>query len=490
MGPTARHSIRVAATCLACLTILIATVSAAEDGGRLIFHSGFEPDSVCVMPDAHGDITGIDRSVPPPNDWVKDLEEFPTIGAFKFYGAQGGAEDRTVRIIPDPTREGNHVLEFWMKHAKASAGAGRFKARIQANLYDNPDLTEYFKRVKIYFHPDIAKLKTLPDRITWYTLEELWCGPEWGEHPETPFRIGLHLHKAEGVGQELHFSAGAQQRTYLGSGQKSQGSQNKSIWGEVATDFPVPVGEWLTLETYYKMGDEKTGRFWVAVRRGDGPRQVLIDVTNWTYFPDSPTPVPLTHWNPLKMYTSDQIITHIRNEGGVSQIYWDDFELWTSWPPDMESPASADAVQAKKAMNLKVTASDWEQKAKGGFADFPPEKTLDGDLSNNSSWRAESHDGAGQWIQYDLGAVESLDSIRLAFTNGDSRRYRFKIETSADAAAWSIRFDGESSGKTKEFEAYDLGAVQARYVRVTGFGNTNAKFPHWININEVEALIQ
>ena len=55
---------------------------------------------------------------------------------------------------------------------------------------------------------------------------------------------------------------------------------------------------------------------------------------------------------------------------------------------------------------IKVTASTWEQKAKGGWGDMPPERSLDGDLK--TAWMAE---GDGVWIQYDLGSVVALKTV-------------------------------------------------------------------------------
>ena len=40
----------------------------------------------------------------------------------------------------------------------------------------------------------------------------------------------------------------------------------------------------------------------------------------------------MTHWNPLKLYTSAGTVELIRNKGGVAQIYWDDLEIWDGWP--------------------------------------------------------------------------------------------------------------------------------------------------------------
>ena len=131
---------------------------------------------------------------------------------------------------------------------------------------------------------------------------------------------------------------------------------------------------------------------------------------------------------------------------------------------------------------VKVAASDWEQKAKGGWADFPPENTVDGKVTGESSWRAE---GDGQWMQYDLGRAESVVAVELAFFGGDTRRYTFSIETSADGETWRAVHEGTSGGKTDDFERFDIDAADARYVRVVGHGNTNEEFAEWINLTEV-----
>jgi len=41
----------------------------------------------------------------------------------------------------------------------------------------------------------------------------------------------------------------------------------------------------------------------------------------------------VTHWNPQKLYSSDNVLHHIRDNGGVAQIYWDDFAFGGAWPP-------------------------------------------------------------------------------------------------------------------------------------------------------------
>ena len=135
---------------------------------------------------------------------------------------------------------------------------------------------------------------------------------------------------------------------------------------------------------------------------------------------------------------------------------------------------------------IKVSASSWEQKAHGGVGDFPPANTLDGSLAVESSWRAE---GAGQWIQWDLGAPVKLRSVGLAFLFGDKRHYTFDLLVSNDPAAtapWRpIRLKAKSSGGTTELEWLDVGGEPVRYVRLVGYGNSSEKFPQWTNLTEV-----
>ena len=135
---------------------------------------------------------------------------------------------------------------------------------------------------------------------------------------------------------------------------------------------------------------------------------------------------------------------------------------------------------------IKVTASAWESKDKGGAGDFPPELTLDGKLDAASSWRAE---GQGQWIQYDLGEVKPLTELKIAFVSGDKRVYKIDILASktGEEKSWTKVDDkATSTGKSADYESFKVGGrVDARYIRIVGFGNNSEKFPNWINIAEV-----
>jgi hypothetical protein len=146
------------------------------------------------------------------------------------------------------------------------------------------------------------------------------------------------------------------------------------------------------------------------------------------------------------------------------------------------------ATQPGPIKPAAVTASAAESKAAGGFGDFPADKTVDGDLSPASSWRAEIQDEKlGQWIQYDLGRVQKIGTVRIAFLKGDERVYRFEVDYSTDGENWTSH-PNQSSGKAKGFEDFSVLPGNARYVRIVGFGNNSEKFAKWINVVEVQIL--
>ena len=81
--------------------------------------------------------------------------------------------------------------------------------------------------------------------------------------------------------------------------------------------------------------------------------------------------------------------------------------------------------------------------------------------------------GDGQSIKVDLGKNLLLQKASVAFLSGNQRATRFDIATSSDGVTWTTRFRGISSGQTTAPEFYDIPDVTARYVRITGHGNTS-----------------
>jgi len=101
--------------------------------------------------------------------------------------------------------------------------------------------------------------------------------------------------------------------------------------------------------------------------------------------------------------------------------------------------------------------------------------TLDGDISTR--WSAE---GDGEYIQYDLGSVQQVSSLGIAFHKGDSRVQKFDILVSDDGSQWEKVYSGQSSGESQELEKFPVDII-ARYVRIVGHCNTEND---WNSITE------
>lgn len=115
-------------------------------------------------------------------------------------------------------------------------------------------------------------------------------------------------------------------------------------------------------------------------------------------------------------------------------------------------------------------------------ADYhPPEHTLDGDLA--SRWSAL---GDGEWIAYDLGRVERVSSVNIAFHLGNTRNSTFDIQLSNDGITWTNALVGAvSSGTSLAPETFDFPDAPARYLRIVGHGNSTSL---WNSYTEVEVL--
>ena len=314
---------------------------------QILFNTGFEGSTRLEAsigpyfhgaPDQYEDFFGIDPTVPAPNNW-EQIKKHPVLGSLRLYHEGGDESQRYAKIVPDEAASGNHVLRFWIGEPNVliqGPEGVQPKARIQAELYYNEGLRDIYQSVRVRFHPTIALLKDFPDAFNWFTLAEFWNKPFWSENDDLsdvpyPFRMSLGLRKqTSGHANALYFAVEAQvMRSDLPSFKVEQ------IWEEVNTDFAVPFGSWMTIESYYREGDPETGRYYVAVTPENGPRVVLFDIHDWTYHPKNPSPDGLTHYNPIKMYTSAEVVEYLRNRSDGLQVDWDDLAFWTGRHPDL-----------------------------------------------------------------------------------------------------------------------------------------------------------
>jgi len=282
---------------------------------ELIFRTGFEPTVVGLPPGEIAIFSGVDQSVDPPNDWEANLADHPQIGDFNIQYQGGWLGQRTASLVPDPEDSNNQVLRFWLQEPNVDGTKGR----VQANLYGNHCLREIYHRQRIYLHPDFALLKDAPHRIEWLTLFEYWNNPNWDGY-QYPFRISVNLQKpSSDPGGELFF------------GLSTEAFQNggwKKLTEHINTVYPVPIGEWIDIEMHIREGGEGMGHIGMEVIRSQANNRFIFGFDMLTHHPDDPCPDGYSHFNPMKLYTSDDVLNYVKDQGGALEVLWDDFELW------------------------------------------------------------------------------------------------------------------------------------------------------------------
>lgn len=295
------------------------------DNMELIFHSGFQPGTQMVdpIPSHKADLEGIDYSLQEKNDWDA-FDDHPNIGYFNFQLKDGNVNDRKVELISDPTAyniigKRNTVLHYWLKNARENNNR---KGRVEANIAHAKGLNNFYASQRLFLHKDFDILKSYEHKITWLTIQEFWNNPNWDDS-EYPFRVTLSINKkSSGTVDELYFNIKAQTYNPLEK-------VFDTIWTDTNASIPVPVEKWFKLSTHFIEGNENTGRVVVKIMDEKQYEQTLFDVTNWTTHPENPEVYDgVPHFSSMKLYTKDSIIDHVRNNGGVLQMYWDDFELW------------------------------------------------------------------------------------------------------------------------------------------------------------------
>ncbi len=132
--------------------------------------------------------------------------------------------------------------------------------------------------------------------------------------------------------------------------------------------------------------------------------------------------------------------------------------------------------------NVPLTESDPSitVTAIGNQVGNPPHHTIDNSL--NTRW---SQPGLNQWIEYDLGAVNSVWAVDMAFFNGNQRQSYFDIELSVDGEQYeTVLSGGVSSGLSTGLERFTFQAMPARYVRIVCNGNSTGG-ENWNSLTEV-----
>lgn len=309
------------------LSFFISEADTDPGGGTLLFQSGFN-DGVYVtpLPDRvyyFWDIRGKDIM-----DWERDLEEkIPFVDQFYLNFVHAKIPDNAFADLrPDPDNPSNQVLYF---ENRSNGGRG-VTSRTQSELLFNREedvFKQGFIRYRFRLHENLEHLKQFPGSINWFVITEWWehHDPSLTGNTAGKSRVKLSLYKDEGVGQELFWHIEAQE---------TQPVHAVTLWELSNRKIPVTIGEWFTLETFFRSGDESNGKVWVAIVPQGGERIVLFDIENHTQHRENP--LPLRAWQSFKLYTRSDILDFMTHAGKPVAGYYDDFEFWNYFPPDVK----------------------------------------------------------------------------------------------------------------------------------------------------------
>ncbi|WP_111977835.1 polysaccharide lyase family 7 protein [Algibacillus agarilyticus] len=145
----------------------------------------------------------------------------------------------------------------------------------------------------------------------------------------------------------------------------------------------------------------------------------------------------------------------------------------TDVDPDKTEPTDKDNTTTDPVIDCNApVAYDIAEATDEGLFDesFTPSLAIDGNTSGDSKWSSE---GQNRWLQLDLGESKLINSVQIQWFKGDERQSTFSIEASDDATNWqSVLTKTSSSGTQASFESYNITATTARYLKLTGYGNT------------------
>lgn len=244
--------------------------------------------------------------------------------SIQFQG--GDRSERSAEIISDPLHPNNKVLSFTLATANVrGVKPAPYKGRVQMNLYESMGAKNVKVSVRMYLHPHFGLLQEFPGGLDLLAISEWWNNGGWtGE--SFPFRISVNLVKhASRTSSPFFFSAKAQTR------HPTLKRWNEPTWSSIDTKFVVPTGEWLSFHYEFMEGDNKDGRFLLSVERENGERSTIFDIRGFTHHPEDPNPNGITHINPLKLYTSKQVLDYVHKRNGFLQILWDDLKFSSSF---------------------------------------------------------------------------------------------------------------------------------------------------------------
>lgn len=288
----------------------------SELGGNLLFQSGFE-DGVSLTGNKE-DLRGSDGM-----DWTSDLESgIPEVRKFFFNFVDGvHGRDLKVELRQDPENKDNRVLYFENIQSVVSGKTSRVQSELLFQEYNNV-FSQGYVRYRMRFSENIDHLRQYSGEIGWFTIMEWWenVDSRLSGDPAGKSRVALHINKKAGKGQKLFWRIYSEKR-------QPYNERGDKLFNEINNSVEVPVGEWFTLETFFRQGDKNKGLVQVAITTESGDRKVLFNIKGATQHPSAPQ--PMRSWQFFKLYTSRELLKFMKDAGKPAAVYYDDIMIRT-----------------------------------------------------------------------------------------------------------------------------------------------------------------
>jgi hypothetical protein len=305
--------------------------------GTTIFETGFNNSQIQTVGLITDDITG--ANIP---NFPWNSAAFGNRFSISYFSTNSGGTDaqRKASIINDDNTT-NPILKFEIKEPFAPNASVNY-GRIQADLYNmvnpatNQPLKEFFQSVRMKLHSGsfnailANQSRLISGSGDWLTLFEFWSDRNWGGS-NFPFRISVGAKKLLPLSTNkfvMHVDA-----TYQANATSSW--LDMPNWETSVNDenLAIPLGTWMKVEIYFKEGLNTNGRFWVRVTPDGGTPKIICNFFKTTHHPNNPSPDGMSEINPMKLYTSANVVNVAKAQNQALQVYWDDYKLSTGIVP-------------------------------------------------------------------------------------------------------------------------------------------------------------
>ena len=314
------------------INAIMVTVSGEEP--KLIFKSGFEgavhiQKGKWLNPDSNREqILGTDDESG--YNWRTDWEPYLVNAHFEYVISSdkpaGDFVTTAIRQMPGPVKTSpeNRILYLGVKGDDPQNGS---TTRNELDLHPNGEFQQAYAKYWMKIHPDFYQ--KLPEN-TWVMVME-WKEPD-NPQVSTGGTNNWHTNITLRSNDAGKLAWCFQRQTVQPDRITEQMVFNESV--------PVPVGDWFTVETFWKWG--KDGRIWYAING-----ETIFDQFGRFEHPDNP--LGLKFWAIFKNYRGLSWYDDDLSNGDETWFAYDDVEVWSDFPaghPKRESDKDILVIEA------------------------------------------------------------------------------------------------------------------------------------------------